>query len=343
MPEMQVLFRTDASVTLGSGHVMRCLTLAKALTQQGANCHFICRKINGNLIDFIRQQGFTVLVLPAQLTSEQEDAHQTLVQLKQPYQLLVLDHYELGYAFCQLLRQRCKTVLVIDDLANRSHDCDLLLDQNLLPNADARYTALVPPNCKQLLGPHYALLRDEFYQTSASRQQNHILVSFGGSDEHNLTALAINAIKQLKPEQVTADIVIGENNPWRIALEKQLASLPNMQLHVQSKNMATLMQRAQLMLGAGGATHWERCISALPGLVVTIAENQQATTAYLDKLGACIWLGNATELTEALLIEKISYYLKKPELLQAVATAASSVTPAGGGALAVVEELLALQ
>lgn len=340
---MQVLFRTDASVTLGSGHVMRCLTLAKALTQQGANCHFICRKINGNLIDFIRQQGFTVLVLPAQLTSEQEDAHQTLVQLKQPYQLLVLDHYELGYAFCQLLRQRCKTVLVIDDLANRSHDCDLLLDQNLLPNADARYTALVPPNCKQLLGPHYALLRDEFYQTSASRQQNHILVSFGGSDEHNLTALAINAIKQLKPEQVTADIVIGENNPWRIALEKQLASLPNMQLHVQSKNMATLMQRAQLMLGAGGATHWERCISALPGLVVTIAENQQATTAYLDKLGACIWLGNATELTEALLIEKISYYLKKPELLQAVATAASSVTPAGGGALAVVEELLALQ
>lgn len=340
---MQVLFRTDASVTLGSGHVMRCLTLAKALTQQGANCHFICRKINGNLIDFIHQQGFTVLVLPAQLTSEQEDAHQTLVQLQQHYQLLVLDHYELGYAFCQLLRQRCKTVLVIDDLANRSHDCDLLLDQNLLPNADARYTELVPANCKQLLGPHYALLRDEFYQTSASRQQNHILVSFGGSDEHNLTALAINAIKQLKPEQVTADIVIGENNPWRIALEKQLASLPNMQLHVQSKNMATLMQRAQLMLGAGGATHWERCISALPGLVVTIAENQQATTAYLDKLGACIWLGNATELTEALLIEKIGYYLKKPELLQAVATAASSVTPAGGGAFAVVEELLALQ
>lgn len=340
---MQVLFRTDASITLGSGHVMRCLTLAKALTKQGANCHFICRKISGNLIDFIRQQGFTVFVLPAQLNSEQEDAQQTLVQLQQPYQLLLLDHYELGYAFCQLLRQRCKTVLVIDDLANRSHDCDLLLDQNLLPNANSRYAGLVPKHCKQLLGPHYALLRDEFYQTSASKQQNHILVSFGGSDEHNLTALAINAIKQLKPGQVTADIVIGANNPWRVTLEKQLASLPNMQLHVQCNNMAALMQRAQLMLGAGGATHWERCISALPALVVTIAENQQATTAYLDKLGACIWLGNASDCTEALLIEKIGYYLEKPELLQAVATAASSVTPADGGALAVVKELLALQ
>lgn len=339
---MQVLFRTDASVTLGSGHVMRCLTLAKALTQQGANCYFICRKINGNLIDFIRQQGFTVLVLPAQLNSEQEDAHQTLVQLQQPYQLLVLDHYELGYAFCQRLRQRCKTVLVIDDLANRSHDCDLLLDQNLLPNADARYTALVPPNCKQLLGPHYALLRDEFYQTSASRQQNHILVSFGGSDEHNLTALAINAIKQLKPGQVTADIVIGENNPWRIALEKQLASLPNMQLHVQSKNMATLMQRAQLMLGAGGATHWERCISALPGLVVTIAENQQATTAYLDKLGACIWLGQAEDTTIECFIEHLRYYLSQPALLDKIARKTTGIVSADAGTPLVVEQIMNL-
>jgi len=337
---MQVLFRTDASVTLGSGHVMRCLTLAKALTQQGANCHFICRKINGNLIDFIHQQGFTVLVLPAQLTSEQEDAHQTLVQLQQHYQLLVLDHYELGYAFCQRLRQRCKTVLVIDDLANRSHDCDLLLDQNLLPNADARYTALVPPNCKQLLGPHYALLRDEFYQTSASRQQNHILVSFGGSDEHNLTALAINAIKQLKPEQVTADIVIGANNPWRADITQQLACLPNVQLHVQCNYMATLMYRARLMLGAGGASHWERCICGLPGLVVTVAENQQATTAYLDHLGACVWLGQAAEMSAEFFAEQLCYYLSQPALLDSMGQTAAGLIPAAAGTPLVVETIM---
>ncbi|MCC5450477.1 UDP-2,4-diacetamido-2,4,6-trideoxy-beta-L-altropyranose hydrolase [Rheinheimera sp. UJ51] len=340
MTNMQVLFRTDASVTLGSGHVMRCLTLAKALTQQGANCHFICRNTSGNLINFIRQQSFCVLVLPAKLNSEQEDALQTLAQLQQHYQLLVLDHYKLGYVFCQLLRQRCKTVLVIDDLANRSHDCDLLLDQNLLPNADARYTALVPQNCKQLLGPNYAMLRDEFYQTSASRQQNHILVSFGGTDEHNLTALAINAIKQLKLEQVTADIVIGENNPWRIALEKQLASLPNMQLHVQSKNMATLLQRAQLMLGAGGTTHWERCISALPGLIVTMADNQQATTAYLDKLGACIWLGQVEDITIECFIEHLHYYLSQPELLKKIALTAAGIVQAKAGTPLVVEQIM---
>lgn len=340
---MRVLFRVDASVTIGSGHIMRCLTLAKALLKHGATCHFACRNNKGHLIDLLQQAGFKTLSLPAELYCEEDDALATLGLITEPYQLLVIDHYQLGQRYGKLLRQRCQKIMVIDDLANRPLECDLLLDQNLLPDMESRYHSLVPAGCQQLLGPRYALLREEFYQYHCSSKSNHLLVSFGGSDEHNLTALAINAIKQLKPRQVTADIVIGANNPWRIALEKQLASLPNMQLHVQCNNIATLMQRAQLMLGAGGATHWERCISALPALVVTIAENQQATTAYLNKLGACIWLGNATELTEAVLIEKIGYYLEKPELLQAVATAASSVTPADGGALAVVKELFALQ
>jgi len=339
---MNVLIRADASVRLGAGHVMRCLTLAMALRQRGAQCQFICRQSQGNVISLLQQQGFNVLPLPADACTEQDDISQTLAIISQQYQLLIVDHYTLGRYYCQRLRRYCQHIMVIDDLANRQHDCDLLLDQNLLPDAEQRYVDLLPLHCRQLLGPRYALLRDEFYQTRTATLPQHILVSFGASDAQNLTTLAINAIKQLKPQQVTADIVIGANNPWRASLEQQTARLPNVQLHVQSNCMATLMYRARLMLGAGGATHWERCICGLPGLVVTVAENQQATTAYLDELGACVWLGQAAEMSAEFFAEQLCYYLSQPALLDEIGQTASTLVPADSGTKLVVQHILTL-
>ncbi|MDX5407668.1 MAG: UDP-2,4-diacetamido-2,4,6-trideoxy-beta-L-altropyranose hydrolase [Chromatiaceae bacterium] len=338
---MRVLLRADASVSMGSGHIMRCLTLAKALQQQGAVCNFICRPHEGHLIDWLREQNITVIMLPDTINNEVDDARQCLTHLTSSYQLLVLDHYQLGQAYCQLMRARCDKVLVIDDLANRQHDCDILLDQNLLPKGNERYQQLVPAHCLQLLGPRYALLRDEFYQRPSNRngQPKHILVSFGGSDEQNLTTLAVNAIAQLKPEQVTADIVIGANNPWRAMLQQQVARLSNVQLHVQCNYMASLMYQARLMLGAGGATHWERCICGLPGLVVTVAENQQATTAYLDELGACVWLGQAAEMSAEFFAEQLCYYLSQPALLDEIGQRAKNLVPANAGTPLVVKQI----
>ena len=339
---MKVLFRADASVTLGSGHVMRCLTLAMALKQQGAEFDFICRPHEGNLIAWLNSQSVNVIILPDTIHNEVDDALQCLRSLTTQYQLLVLDHYQLGQAYCQLMRQRCHKILVIDDLANRQHDCDILLDQNLLPNNSERYQQLIPTHCLQLLGPRYALLRDEFYQGQSSPQPQHILVSFGGSDEQNLTSLAVNAIEQLKSQQVTADIVLGANNPWRAMLQQQVARLPNVQLHVQCNYMASLMHRARLMLGAGGATHWERCICALPGLVVTVAENQQATTAYLDELGACVWLGQAAEMSAKFFAEQLCYYLSQPALLDEISQAASNIVQMNTGTPIVVKQILTM-
>ncbi len=338
---MNVLLRADASVSVGSGHIMRCLTLAKALKQQGAVCDFICRPHQGHLIAWLSSQGVNVIVLPAPIDNEVDDARQCLNNLTTSYQLLVLDHYQLGQAYCQRMRERCDNILVIDDLANRQHDCDILLDQNLLPKGNERYQHLVPAHCIQLLGPRYALLRDEFYQhpSNSNGQPKHILISFGGSDEQNLTTMAVNAIAQLKPEQVTADIVIGANNPWRAMLQQQVARLPNVQLHVQCNYMASLMYQARLMLGAGGATHWERCICGLPGLVVTVAENQQATTAYLDELGACVWLGQAAEMSAEFFAEQLCYYLSQPALLDEIGQLAKNLVPANAGTPLVIEQI----
>lgn len=337
---MKVLFRADASIRIGSGHIMRCLTLAKTLQQQGMSCHFVCRQTDGNLIDYIVEQSFVVFSLSGTAEDEVVDAKQTLAQLTQQYQLLVVDHYKLAKTYCLALRQRCQQIMVIDDLANRAHDCDILLDQNLYPKLEQRYAGLLPKHCLQLLGPRYALLRQEFYQSAEPRSDSHILIGFGGSDEQNLTRLAIAALQQLKLTPITADIVIGANNPWRTEIEQQVASLPNVKLHIQCNYMATLMHQARLMLGAGGASHWERCICNLPGLVVTVAENQQATTAYLDHLGACVWLGQAAEMSAQFFAEQLSYYLSQPALLDEISEKAAAVVPANVGTPLVVQHIL---
>lgn len=339
---MRVLFRVDASVTIGSGHIMRCLTLAKALLKHGAICHFACRNNKGHLIDLLQQAGFKTLSLPEELYCEEDDALATLGLITEPYQLLVIDHYQLGQRYGTLLRQRCQKIMVIDDLANRPLECDLLLDQNLLPDMDSRYRSLVPAGCQQLLGPRYALLREEFYQPHCQTIPNHLLVSFGGSDEQNLTSLAIEAIASLKSLPVTADIVIGLNNPWQASIKQQCAQLSNVQLHIQTNAMAVLMQKAQLMLGAGGATHWERCVTGLPALVVPVAENQQATTAYLDKLGACICLGNTQEITLENINSQIDYLLSKPELLKEMSISAKRIITKNAGTPDVVNKVLSI-
>ncbi|WNO61805.1 UDP-2,4-diacetamido-2,4,6-trideoxy-beta-L-altropyranose hydrolase [Rheinheimera sp. MMS21-TC3] len=336
---MKVLLRADASVQIGSGHIMRCLTLAQALRQQGAECHFVCQQSEGNLIDYIVEQGFVVFTLSGTTQDELLDAKQTLAQLTQQYQLLVVDHYELAKAYCTALRQQCRQIMVVDDLANRAHDCDILLDQNLSPKLEQRYAGLLPKHCLQLLGPRYALLRQEFYQSTDPRSDSHILIGFGGSDEQNLTSLAIAALQQLKLTPITADIVIGANNPWRTEIEQQVAGLPNVKLHIQCNYMATLMHKARLMLGAGGTSHWERCICNLPGLVVTVAENQQATTAYLDHLGACVWLGQAAEMSAEFFAEQLCYYLSQPALLDEIGQRAKNLVPAHAGTPLVVEQI----
>ncbi len=151
---MRVVFRADASLNIGSGHVMRCLTLANALRESGASCFFVCREHPGNLLELIREQGFEAIGLPLPKTFEslhgkhsssrltyagwlgdswQRDAEQTLAALNgELADWLVVDHYALDSAWEESLRPACRRLLVIDDLADRDHRCDLLLDQNLV-------------------------------------------------------------------------------------------------------------------------------------------------------------------------------------------------------------------
>lgn len=345
------LFRVDASTVIGSGHVMRCLTLAKALQPSGWFIAFACRAHQGNLIQWLRHQGLEVIELTATPqnrstgyaawlgVTEQQDAAELIAKLPAAVDLLVIDHYALSAVFEQAMQGYYAKLLVIDDLANRAHQCDYLLDQNLYPKLQSRYELLVNKEAKLLLGPAYVLLRPEFAQLkrTASASELKFLVFYGGTDELNLTSRTIEALQQLQKTDFSADIVIGLANPHRIALEQQCAQDPRFSLHVQTSRMAELMSTATLMIGAGGSTHWERCALALPALVVTLAENQVASTLCLAAAGACGYLGSGEDLTVAKLCIAIEQLLAEPEQLQQMSVKAKQLVPQGGGCAAIAE------
>ena len=266
-----VIFRADAGVSIGTGHVMRCLTLAEALREAGAHIAFVCRELDGNLIELIGARGFEVHALPGlepptdplAWTAEhpQEDAAQTVASVKASLKAradwLVVDHYALDERWEREVRGCAHRLMVIDDLADRVHDCDLLLDQNYARNP-TRYDALVPAGCRKLLGPAYALLRDEFKEAREAWPRKigefeRAFVFFGGTDPTNETSKALRALLRWgEGKRLTVDVVIGGGNPHRAEVEELVETIPNALLHVQAVNMAELMARADLSVGAGG-------------------------------------------------------------------------------------------
>ena len=335
-----IVFRADASRLIGSGHVMRCLTLAQRLRkEQNAKVIFIMRKLLGNLIDVVRKQSFAVLVLPPAdqdyeledyglwLTVPMEvDAQQTIKVLQHYLQehgcdvvdRLIVDSYALNEQWELMLRPYCREIMVIDDLANRRHDCDILLDQNFYLNKDVRYAGLVPENCKMLLGPEHALLREEFYEAKKNLRKRdgnikNILVFYGGSDLTNETEKAIKALVQLHDEgySFTADIITGVSNFRRKKIEKICSKYPFFHYYCQVSNMAEFMNKADLMLGAGGSTTWDRLYMELPALVTAVAENQIQGCEDCSQAGIIEYLGINEDVRVDTILEALHKKLDK--------------------------------
>ena len=337
----RVVFRTDASTLIGSGHVMRCLTLAEALRCEGAEVVFWCQRMPGHLGDEVRKRKFALTWMD---DAGQADPAERTHRMDGGIDLLIVDHYALGGAWEKTMRPFVRAIMVIDDLADRPHECDLLLDQNLLPDMERRYQNLVPDDCRLLLGPAYALLRDEFYTAEATAQERnqvtHLLIFFGGGDPDNLTA---SALRELEGLDVTADVVIGAGNPHRCDIEALCRdSSDRWSLHIQTDRMAEFMARADLALGAGGSTHWERCVLGLPALVVSVADNQVETTRMLHDRGACCWLGDAANLSPGVFRQAISNLKNHPKKLTAMSRTARETVPRDGGTGRVVEAIKSL-
>jgi len=282
---------------------MRCLTLADALREKGYGSLFICRRLNGNLGDIIEQRGYRVEWIdehsPVQLERSQEDAAATIRILKQmncSVNWLIIDHYEIGHDWEALLKPHVKYIMIIDDLANRSHLCDMLLDQNLHADEETRYLELVPLHCKRLIGPRYLLLSPSFYslKRKLSRRQGrleNLLVFFGGSDPTNETVKALMALSELDVVPSHTTIIIGSANPNRKHIGELCDQMNKVSLHVQVDNMAEHITQADFALGAGGVAMWERCFLGLPSAITIVADNQKVSVDTAEKYGAVWSLG----------------------------------------------------
>lgn len=325
---ISILIRCDASMSIGSGHVMRCRTLARELQRRGAMVTFLCRRQSGDLVGLLEQE-FAVLPLPelplmdcAGLAghdlyqawlgcSQAQDAADCLQVLgtagiRNP-DWLVVDHYGLDVSWeSQILNSQAwkaqPKLFVIDDLANRPHQSHLLLDQNFFGEAtENRYEHLLPPQCRQLLGPHYALLGPEYAHLHPllpkRREFRRLLVFFGGVDPDNLTGRTLEALMDPALAHLSVDVVIGRQSLHRQAVEDLVLQRPCTTLHGSLPSLAGLIARADFAIGAGGATTWERACLKLPSLVVTIAANQVPFVEALHQAGHLQLLGDAATVS----------------------------------------------
>ena len=281
--------RTDASRDIGSGHVMRCLALAEGLAARGARVRFLCRDVPGNMIGRIEGEGHAVARLaPSGDAGAARDAKAVAAVLgSDPVDWLIVDHYGLDAQFESSLRGHARKIMVIDDLADRDHDCDLLLDQNLNSDPFDRYRGRVGASTQCLFGPRYALMRPAFKEAWRVRSGpvRRILVFFGGSDRPNATAVAVAAIGRMPEIDLHVDVVIGDMYQGEEGLAAFCADRPNFRIW-RNADMAALMRQADVAIGAGGTTTWERCAARLPALVWPIADNQRTVLTELAASGA---------------------------------------------------------
>ena len=285
-----MVFRCDASVDIGAGHVVRCLTLAEKLADAGWSCAFASNRETVVTVPMLKRRGYDTLRLHGPAEGESSEFAQ---QWPDGCDLLVVDHYQRDATFESTCRPWARKILAIDDLADRPHDCELLLDQTLGRRSD-EYRSLVPSACHLLLGPDYALLRPQFAAARAGALERHraqgplqrVLVSFGGSDPRNMTAIALEGLAATDLP-LAVDVVFGADHAderYPSGLIGAMAA--EVTVHRDVSNMAALMARADLAIGAAGTTAWERCCLGLPSIAIPVAANQERIAAELDRAGA---------------------------------------------------------
>ena len=364
---MRVVFRCDASVQIGTGHVMRCLTLADALAEQGAECYFICRQHSGHLLDVVRQRGHIGYGLPLENELDLEDssepklAHAKWLGCTQQHDAelcskilktvqpdwLVVDHYALDIRWESQLRSYCNKLMVIDDLADRQHDCDILLDQTFGRDSQD-YIQWTPKNCHLLCGSDYALLRAEFLEwreyslnRRETAQLKHVLINLGGVDKDNLTTQLLKALQKTSlPADCKITVVMGATAPWATAVEEQ-AALMYWPTEVKRgvSNMAELMANSDLAIGAAGSTSWERCCLGLPTIMLVLAENQRRVALNLEKNNAA-FIANVGICFTTSILAIVNDFIASPTLLRKMSIASASILD-GLGVTLVVKKMVA--
>jgi UDP-2,4-diacetamido-2,4,6-trideoxy-beta-L-altropyranose hydrolase len=327
------LFRADASTNLGAGHVMRCSQLANALVTRGWECTLAGRSETLEVLDKTHSWSGAFLKLEGNAAQEPDFIKANMPLSK--WDLLVCDHYERGFSFETACRPWVDQILVIDDLPNRSHDADILLDQTY-GRDHAEYDGQLPKGCLLLTGPAFALLGSEFKKLrpeAISRRLGpveRVLVCVGGGNPHDILSKIIKGIRH-SDLHLDVDIIIGPmvEEADTIVAEASMIK-PEPIIHLSTREMAKLMADADLAIGVAGFTSWERCCMGLPALIMTAANNQKDIAAALSKAEACRLVGDTASINANEIAKHLTEMVTHHDECKNMAIAASTICDGEG-------------
>lgn len=318
------IIRVDASTWIGTGHFYRCLNLALGFITRGYAISFMCRHIPEILVNILNDKNISLIELETKFDTTQGEGNnqcphaqwlhvcykteidESMHAIKhyakenkiEKVDIIIVDHYSIEKNWHQGVKEYAKLIVQIDDLADRQHDCDVIVDQNFFPNMTERYKKLVTEANEQLLGPSYALLNHDFsyfrkkIDNYTERYNNgYIVVFFGGIDVMNETGKAVEGLLACIDKRINLDVIIGGTNPHREELQQKYLKVDNVSISVQVNNMAERFARSFLFVGAIGSTTWERCALAVPGIVVSVADNQNDLALSLNDYGSHKFIG----------------------------------------------------
>lgn len=344
---MKVAIRVDASSAIGAGHLMRCLALAHALRGRNFAVMFICRALPESLSTRVRELGISLVEIgqPDEGDGKSsmpfpwlQDANRTVEAIGNEFiDLLVIDHYQIDENWERVVSPHAGRIMVIDDLANRKHVCDALLDQNYYHNYKSRYAGLVPEFCNMLLGPSFILLRSEFDKVITSGLRDHkalkpvtrIQLCFGGSDPTKETLKALRALRKLN-HFYQIEVIAGAACAHLDDIRRFCVEWPGLELVVSADDMALRMANADVAIGAAGSMCWERATQGLPSIVISIAENQVQAARDLDDIGFHNYLGESANVTESMILDALQDLLDQPEKRLQYATVSQALVDARG-------------
>tara|TARA_R110002110_G_scaffold2830_1_gene14157 strand:+ start:88115 stop:89251 length:1137 start_codon:yes stop_codon:yes gene_type:complete len=361
-----VVFRADANQIMGIGHIMRCVTIADAFTLLGYQSIFLVRFLPNWVGDLVKAQGHELHHLKNISTklsyidddivannyqewlgcSWKKDAYDVLnyvMKLKPEY--LVVDNYALDEKWERVISEHVGKLIVIDDLANRRHYCDYLIDQNLGRN-EVDYCNLVPSSTLNLVGPRYAILKPEFklcrtfsLERRKSFQLKSVLLSIGGFDNQDITSVVIECL-ELVPEfkDILINIVLSSESQYFKKVNKKVNSTQlNINIFSDINNISELMANADLSIGAAGTTSWERCCLGLPSIVFVVADNQVDIAEALSTHNAAIVI-KSIDLKVAF-INQVKMLLSNKKILRELSSNAAEIVD-GLGVFRIIQTIL---
>lgn len=329
---LKVLIRCDASATIGGGHVIRCLALAEALSDRGADITFAVSSDSLNVVDELHRTPYRI---ESGFQTDASDTHRLQALSRDRFDIAIIDHYGIGKSEERSIREAAKSIIVITDAPDRSHDCDVLLDATL-GRLSAEYDRIIPTECLRLCGSSYALLRPPFRnlrrEIKPPRVENaSVLVSFGLTDNLNATSLTLRVLAGMSDVQHVV-AVLGSKAPHLAEVRSIVDQFPWMKIvtDADAQTMASLMSECDLVLGAPGSASYERCCLGRSSVLIQLADNQASNAKAIVDAGAASLAGIWPDIAPDVLHRHISELIVSQKRLQAMHEAALLVTDGSG-------------